>query len=64
MNDINKKFLKDTFNIDANNYSPEVLDKVLDIINKNLLLKTKILVDKNRSIKKQIDYYESFLESN
>ena len=64
MNDINKKFLKDTFNINADDYSPEVLNKVLDIINKNILLKTKSLIDKNRSIKQQIDYYESFLESN
>ena len=64
MNDINKKFLKEKFNINADEYSPETLNKVLDIINKNILLKTKCLVDKNRSIKEQIDYYESYLESN
>ena len=64
MNDINKKFLKDNFNINADDYSSETLKKVLRIVNKNILLKTKCLIDKNKEIEQQIDYYKSFLENN
>ena len=64
MNDINKKFLKDNFNINADEYSSETLKKVLRIVNKNILLKTKCLIDKNEEIEQQIDYYKSYLENN
>ena len=64
MNDINKKFLKDTFNINADEYSSETLKKVLKIIDKNILLKTKVLIDKNKKVEQQIDYYRSYLENN
>ena len=64
MNATNKKFLKEKFNINADDYSPDTLKKVLNIINKNILLKTKCLVDKNKEIEQQIDYYKSFLENN
>ena len=64
MNDINKKFLKDNFNINADEYSSETLKKVLKIIDKNILLKTKVLIDKNKKVEQQIDYYRSYLENN
>ena len=64
MNATNKKFLKDNFNINADEYSPETLNQVLKIINKNILIKTKCLIDKDREIVQQIDYYKSFLENN
>ena len=64
MNDINKKFLKDNFNINADEYSSETLKKVLRIIDKNILIRTKILIDKNKKVEQQIDYYRSYLEKN
>jgi hypothetical protein len=64
VNDINKKFLKDNFNINADEYSSETLKKVLRIIDKNILIKTKILIDKNKKVEQQIDYYRSYLENN
>ena len=62
MNDINKKFLKDNFNINADHYSRDALKKILSIIDKNILLKTKCLINKDKEIKQQIDYYKSILE--
>ena len=64
MNDINKKFLKDNFNINADHYSRDALKKILSIIDKNILLKTKCLINKDKEIKQQIDYYKSILENN
>ena len=64
MNATNKKFLKDNFNIDADEYSKEGLRQVLDIINKNILIKTKCLIEKDNEIQQQIDYYKMFLENN
>ena len=64
MNATNKKFLKDNFNINADDYSKEGLKQVLDIINKNILLKTKCLIDKDKEIQQRIDYYKLFLENN
>ena len=64
MNATNKKFLKDNFNIDADEYSKEGLKQVLEIINKNILLKTKCLIDKDKEIQQRIDYYKVFLENN
>ena len=64
MNATNKKYLKDNFNINADEYSPDALKQVLKIINKNILIKTKCLIDKDREIVQQIDYYKSFLENN
>ena len=64
MNATNKKFLKDNFNIDADEYSKEGLRQVLDIINKNTLIKTKCLIEKDKEIQQQIDYYKMFLENN
>ncbi len=64
MNATNKKFLKDNFNINADEYSKEGLKQVLDIINKNILLKTKCLIDKDKEIQQRIDYYKMFLENN
>jgi hypothetical protein len=64
VNATNKKFLKDNFNINVDDYSKDTLEQVLRIINKNILLKTKCLIDKNREIEQQIDYYKSFLENN
>lgn len=64
MNATNKKFLKDNFNIDADEYSKEGLRQVLDIINKNILIKTKCLIEKDKEIQQQIDYYKMFLENN
>ena len=63
MEDINKKFLKESFNIDVDSYSPEELDKVLEIINKNILIRSKVLIDKCRSMEEQIDYYRSLLDN-
>ena len=64
MNATNKKFLKDNFNINADDYSKEGLKQVLDIINKNILLKTKCLIDKDKEIQQRIDYYKIVLENN
>jgi hypothetical protein len=64
VNATNKKFLKDNFNINADEYSKEGLKQVLDIINKNILLKTKCLIDKDKEIQQRIDYYKMFLENN
>jgi hypothetical protein len=61
--DINKKFLKESFNIDVDSYSPEELDKVLEIINKNILIRSQVLIDKCRSMEEQIDYYRSLLDN-
>ena len=63
MEDINKKFIKESFNIDVDSYSPEELDKVLEIINKNILIRSKVLIDKCRSMEEQIDYYRSLLDN-
>ena len=64
MNANNKKFLKDNFNIDADDYSPDTLKQVLEVINKNILLTTKYLANKDKEIQEQIDYYKMFLENN
>ena len=64
MNATNKKFLKDNFNIDADDYSTETLKKVLDIIDKNIKLETDNVINKNKELEALIDYYMAYLNNN
>ena len=64
MNATNKKFLKDNFNIDADDYSPETLKKVLDIIDKNIKLETDNAINRNKELEALIDYYRAYLNNN
>lgn len=64
MNATNKKYLKDNFNINADDYSPDTLKKVLEIINRAISSKEKVLIDKNKELEALIDYYETYLENN
>ena len=64
MNATNKEFLKDNFNIDADDYSPETLKKVLDIIDKNIKLETDNVINKNKELEALIDYYMAYLNNN
>lgn len=64
MNATNKKFLKDNFNIDTDDYSPETLKKVLDIIDKNIKLETDNVINRNKELEALIDYYRAYLNNN
>ena len=64
MNATNKKFLKDNFNIDADDYSTETLKKVLDIIDKNIKLETDNVINRNKELEALIDYYRAYLNNN
>ena len=64
VNATNKKFLKDNFNIDADDYSPETLKKVLDIIDKNIKLETDNVINKNKELEALIEYYMAYLNNN
>ena len=63
MKPVYKKFLKDKFNIDVDKYSKETLLEILDIIDKNILIQTKYVLEQNRVLEQKIDYYNSFINN-
>ena len=62
MNAQNKKFLKDTFNIDVDKYSKEKLDEILRVINKKILTSTKETLIYNKELVDAINYYKLYFK--
>lgn len=59
MNEKNKKYLKDNYNIDVDKYSEEQLNEILDIIEKNLLKIYKNEININKELKNKLNELNS-----